>query len=71
MTTTNSSSKGKEMITITYLERENIISILKMLIVLCLLLKGSNYVCHMNGYDKLSQYGLTIHRCIDEYIYEK
>ena len=47
------------------------ISILTMLIVLGLSLKGPNYVSHMDGYDKLSPYGLAIHGFIDRYIYEK
>ncbi|XP_065887587.1 uncharacterized protein [Dysidea avara] len=29
--------------------------------------KGPNYIWHLDGYDKLSPYGLTIHGCIDGY----
>lgn len=29
--------------------------------------KGPNYVWHIDGYDKLSPYGITIHGCIDGY----
>ena len=27
--------------------------------------KGPNYIWHIDGYDKLSPFGLTIHGCID------
>ena len=28
-------------------------------------IQGSNYVWHLDGYDKLSPFGLCIHGCID------
>lgn len=28
-------------------------------------LQGPNHMWHIDGYDKLSPYGLTIHGCID------
>lgn len=31
----------------------------------CLRFQGPNFVWHMDGYDKLSPYGLAIHGCID------
>ena len=30
--------------------------------------QGPNQVWHIDGYDKLSHYGLTIHGCIDGYV---
>lgn len=33
-----------------------------------ILYKGPNYTWHMDGYDKLSPYGVTIHGCIDGYV---
>ena len=27
--------------------------------------KGPNYLWHMDGYDKLKPYGITIHGCVD------
>lgn len=27
--------------------------------------KGPNYLWHLDGYDKLKPYGITIHGCID------
>ena len=38
-------------------------------VILCFILcKGPNYMWHMDGYDKLSPYGITVHGCIDGYI---
>ena len=31
----------------------------------CPLLKGPNFIWHLDGYDKLSAYGFCIHGCID------
>ncbi len=30
--------------------------------------QGPNFVWHMDGYDNLSRFGLTIHGCIDGYV---
>lgn len=59
------SRKGRRLRRRTYTSKVAIIICIPKLMITVLQLQGPNHIWHLDGYDKLSPYGLAIHGCVD------